>query len=106
MLCASRQRAKQAAAAQPRMVKMLTYLSHFFSGEVDPGWPHGILLSATVLASFAVAAGILLERPKYSESVHRVATWLVLSGVAVEAFCTIVLFVFDEGISNAQQDKI
>jgi hypothetical protein len=88
------------------MAATLAYFRNFFSGGVDPGWPHGILLSITVLASFAVAAGILLERPKYSESVHRIATWLVLCGVAVEAFCTIVLFVFDEGISNAQQDKI
>jgi hypothetical protein len=85
---------------------MLTYLSSFFSGEVNPTWPHVILLSVTVLASFAVAAGIVFESPKYSESIHRVATRLVIGGVAVEAVCTIFLFVFDEGISNAQQAKI
>ncbi len=85
---------------------MLTYLSSFFSGDVDPTWPHVILLSVTVLASFAVAAGIIFESPKYSESIHRAATRLVIGGVAVEAVCTIFLFVFDEGISNAQQSKI
>jgi hypothetical protein len=30
----------------------------------------------------------------------------VIVGVIVEAVCTITLFVFDEGISNAQQEKI
>ena len=85
---------------------MLTYLSNFFSGGVDSTWPHIILLSVTVLASFAVAAGIIFESPKYSETIHRVATRLVIGGVAVEAVCTIFLFVFDEGISNAQQSKI
>jgi hypothetical protein len=85
---------------------MLTYLSHFFSGEVDPFWPHIILLSVTVAASFAVGAGIIFEAPKYSESVHRIAVRLVIAGVVVEAACTIFLFVFDEGISSAQQSKI
>lgn len=84
---------------------MLTFLSHFFSGEVAPFWPHVILLSVSVLASFAVGAGIILESPKYP-SLHRIATRLVIAGVIVEAACTIFLFVFDEGISNAQQEKI
>jgi hypothetical protein len=85
---------------------MLTYLSSFLSGGADPFWPHVILLSVSVLASFAVGAGIIFEGPKYSESVHRIGLWLVIGGVVVEAVCTISLFVFDEGISNAQQSKI
>jgi hypothetical protein len=85
---------------------MHTYLTHFFSGEVDPTWPHAILLAITVLASFAVAAGIIFESPKYPASVHRVATWCVIVGVGIEAICTITLFVFDEGISGKQQEKI
>jgi hypothetical protein len=85
---------------------MPTYFSQFFSGGVDATWPHAILLSITVLASFAVAAGIIFESPKYSELVHRIAMWAVIVGVAVEAVCTITLFVFDEGISDAQKEKI
>jgi hypothetical protein len=85
---------------------MLIYLSLFFSGEVDPFWPHVILLSVSVLASFAVGAGIIFESPKYSAHVQHVAMWGVIAGVVVEAACTITLFAFDEGISNAQQDKI
>ena len=34
------------------------------------------------------------------------AFWLVVAGVAIEAVCTIFLFVFDEGISTAQQSRI
>ena len=85
---------------------MLTYLNSFFSGDVDPLWPHIVLLTASVLASFAVGGGIIFESPKYSEAVHRVATKLVIIGVVVEAICTIVLFVFDEGISSKQQSTI
>jgi hypothetical protein len=40
---------------------MLAYLSHFFSGGDDSTWPHAILLSISVLASFAVGAGIIFE---------------------------------------------
>jgi hypothetical protein len=65
-----------------------------------------VLLSISVLSSIAVGVGIILERPKYSPAVHKVAFWLVVVGIGFEAVCTIFLFVFDEGISNAQQDKI
>jgi hypothetical protein len=85
---------------------MPTYITAFISGGMDPFWPHFILLSVSVLSSFAVAAGIILESPKYPESLHGIANKLVIGGVAIEALCTIGLFVFDEGISNAQQSAI
>jgi hypothetical protein len=85
---------------------MLTYVSRFLSGDFEPFWPHVALLSLAVLSSIAVGGGIIFERPKYPPSVHRVAFWLVVGGIAVEAVCTIFLFVFDEGISGAQQSKI
>jgi hypothetical protein len=85
---------------------MLTYVSRFLSGDLEPFWPHVVLLSVAVLASIAVGGGIIFERPKYPPSVHRVAFWLVVGGIAIEAVCTIFLFVFDEGISGAQQSRI
>jgi hypothetical protein len=85
---------------------MLTYVSRFLSGDLEPFWPHVTLLSLAVLSSIAVGGGIIFERPKYPPSIHRVAFWLVVGGIAVEAVCTIFLFVFDEGISDAQQSKI
>jgi hypothetical protein len=85
---------------------MLTYLSAVLPDTSWPFWPHFWLLSVSVVASFAVGAGIIFESAEYSASVHRVATWLVLGGIAVESLCTIVLFVFDEDISRDQQSKI
>jgi hypothetical protein len=76
-------------------------MSEFFSGSLDPFWPHVVLLITAVAASFAVAAGIVLENPKWS-----LANGLVVGGVAIEAACTLLLFGFDEGISRAQQETI
>jgi hypothetical protein len=88
------------------MASMLAYFSAVWAGEADPLWPHVVLLSVSIISAFTVGAGILLESPKYSDSVHRVATWLVLGGIAVESLCTVLLFVFDERVSGAQQSKI
>ena len=85
---------------------MLTYASRFLSGDLEPFWPHVALLLVAVLSSIAVGVGIILERPKFSPAVHRVAFWLVVVGIGFEAVCTIFLFVFDEGISNKQQAEI
>lgn len=90
----------------PVIAAIWAYFRKFDSGELAPGWPHFWLLSISVLASFAVGAGIIFERPKYPPSVHRIAFWLVIGGIAIEALCTIFLFVFDEGISSAQKETI
>jgi hypothetical protein len=58
------------------------------------------------LAAFTVGAGIIFESAEYSAATHRVAKWLVLGGIAVESLCTVILFVFDEGISREQQSTI
>jgi hypothetical protein len=76
-------------------------MSAFFSGSLEPFWPHALLLTFAILASFAVATGIVLESPHWS-----IANALVIGGVAIEAVCTLLLFGFDEGISDAQQSKI
>jgi hypothetical protein len=85
---------------------MLTYFSAVWAGEASPLWPRVWLLSISIVAAFSVGAGILLESPKYSAAVHRVATWLVLGGIAVESLCTVLLFVFDERISAKQESTI
>jgi hypothetical protein len=85
---------------------MLTYLSASLPDTSWPFWPHFWLLSVSILASFAVGAGIILESPKYSAAIHLVAALLVLGGIAVESLCTVILFVIDEGISGAQQSLI
>jgi hypothetical protein len=76
-------------------------VSEFFSGSLDPRWPHALLLSVAIIASFAVAVGIVMESPHWS-----IANALVIGGVVLEAICTLLIFGFDEGISSAQQSKI
>jgi hypothetical protein len=90
---------------QERIAPMLTYFSTVWGGEADPLWPHVVLLSVSIFAAFTVGAGILLESPKYSAAIHKLATWMVLGGIAVESLCTVLLFVFDERVS-ARQDSI
>jgi hypothetical protein len=75
-------------------------------GTEDPFWPHIVLVPLSVVAAIAVGAGIVFERPKYPAAVHHIAFWLVVAGVAIESLCTVMLFVTDERISQAQQDKI
>ena len=82
------------------------YLSTVWSGSENSLWPHLALVPASALAGIAVGFGIVLERPKYTARVHRVAFWLVVGGVVFEFVCTISLFVVDERISAAQQSTI
>jgi len=60
------------------------------------------LLAGDVLATWAVAAGIIWEGDVITVS-HEIAKRLVLWGVVLETMCSIALFAFDEGISHGQQ---
>jgi hypothetical protein len=91
---------------QTRVAEICKYLMALWAGSADALWPHIILLSFSVLAGISVGVGIILERPKYSAAIQRIAIWLVICGVVVESACTIALFVVDERISIALNDKI
>ena len=82
------------------------YVSSILSGTADLFWFHAVLIAGSVIAGITVGAGIIFEGHNYSERTYRIATWLVIVGVAVESFCTVVLFVGDEALSGTQQDKI
>lgn len=83
-----------------------TYWSAFISGVLDPTWPHIVLLSGSIICEVAVAIGILLEQhwPKCIK--EWIAVFFVIGGVFFGVVCTVLLFVFDEGISHAQNDKV
>src|SRR5947209_30875 len=85
---------------------MLTYVKAFFAGDLDPLLTHIVLLGGSVVAEFAVAIGIILESPKEKSCREIVGMCLVLGGVSIGAILTISLFVFDEGVSTAQQSRI
>jgi hypothetical protein len=83
-----------------------TYISAFFSGEVRAFWPHFWLLGGALLGGIAVGIGIILETPESPSRKQRIAMWLVIIGIVIEPICTLVLFAFDEGISDAQNSEI
>lgn len=82
------------------------YVSQLISGTAAPLWPHFVLIIGSVMAGAAVGAGIIFESPEYSKKVHHWANRAVIIGVIIESCCTVSLFVFDEAISDRQQEKI
>jgi hypothetical protein len=98
--------ATQNAKSYARIAATVTYIRAFFSGEVSAFWPHFWLLGGATLGGIAVGLGIILETPERPSRKQRVAMWLVIIGIVIEPICTLVLFAFDEGVSQAQQDKI
>jgi hypothetical protein len=87
---------------QTSAATMYSYMSHFFSGTLDPDWPHAILIGGAIVGSIIVAFGIVLE----AEKLFSLPTVLVVGGVSIEAIFTLLLFGFDEGISSNQQSTI
>jgi hypothetical protein len=88
--------------SQVSAATIYAYASQFFSGTLDPTWPHGVLIFVSVAAGVAVGVGIVLEAEKF----FSLPTMLVVFGVAFESVCTILLFGFDEGISKGQKAQI
>lgn len=93
-------------SADGMIAGICAYIARVWAGVENPFWPHLILITVSVVAGLAVAIGIVLEQPRFTERTHRIATLLVLVGVGIESLCTVLLFVTDERISGAQQAKI
>ena len=89
-----------------KIAAMLTYFNAFISGELNSVFTHIVLLGGALAAEIAIAAGIILETPKEKSHREKLGMRLVIGGVVVSALFTIALFVFDEGISRAQQSLI
>ena len=77
-------------------------MSQFFSGTLDPAWPHAILIAGTIIGGALVGLGVILEAPK----ILSIAVAAVFLGVVIEAACTLLLFAFDEGITSKQKSDI
>jgi hypothetical protein len=88
-----------------RVAPISTYIGQFFSGAVDPSTPHLVLILAAVIGGLAVGIGIICEAAR-SGHLWTLPTVFVFFGVVIEAAATVILFEFDEGISQAQQSKI
>lgn len=81
---------------------MYSYTSQFFGGELDPTWPHIILIVGCIVGGALVGLGVILEAPK----ILSIPVAAVFVGVVIEAVCTLLLFGFDEGISTKQQSQL
>ena len=81
---------------------MYSYISQFFSGALDPTWPHAILIAGTIIGGALVGLGVILEAPKILSG----PVAAVFLGVVIEAACTLLLFQFDEGITGKQKTDI
>jgi hypothetical protein len=81
---------------------MYSYMSQFFGGELDPTWPHAILILGCIVGGALVGLGVILEAPK----ILSIPVAAVFVGVVIEAVCTLLLFGFDEGISTKQQSQL
>jgi hypothetical protein len=91
-----------------KIATITSIFNAFIHGELDPLPVHVVLIGIAILAEIAVARGIVLEAPPPEKRSKR-EKWgirLVLWGVILSALFTILLFVFDEGISNRQQARI
>jgi hypothetical protein len=89
-----------------KITMISTYFNAFISGHLNPFWTHLWLLLACFIAEIMVAVGILLESWPPKNLRQFIATVLVVVGVLFGIMFTLSLFVFDEGISSGQQQKI
>jgi hypothetical protein len=64
-------------------------------------WRHLALLGGATVGGVLIGVGILKESEKWTG-----AAILILIGVVIEPIFTLWLFVYDENIGRAQQDKI
>ena len=90
------------AKSQTKAPAMYSHISQFFSGTLDPTWPHVALIGGAIIGGALVGLEVILEAKKF----FSVPTVIVFVGIVIEAACTVLLFGFDEGISHAQQSTI
>lgn len=85
------------------------YFNAFVNGDLEPTATHFWLLAGAIVGSLVVAAGIALEANwpiSRMKSRELAGITFVFFGVSVEALFTLALFMFDEGLSSAQQKTI
>src|ERR1700722_5524561 len=83
-----------------------TTFNGLVSGVLNPYWTHFWLLSGVFLMEVTVGVGIVLEAHWPMSFRQIVATGLVIGGIILGIMLTLGLFIFDEAISSAQQEKI
>jgi hypothetical protein len=82
------------------------YFKAFIDGQLDVLATHVVLIGVVVVAEISLAIGIWLESPKNKDFREWLGLFLVLGGCVLSVIATILLLVFDEGISRHQTADI
>jgi hypothetical protein len=82
------------------------FFADFSSGRLNESSTHWWLIVVIVAAEISLGVGILIESPKDKTRWEQFGVGLVLAGCVVSALSTVLLLVFDEGISRAQNTTI
>jgi hypothetical protein len=88
------------------MAAVVTYVKAFIDGEFDSFTTHCILIGVIALAEISLAVGIWLESPKDKHFREWCGLATVFVGCIISAVFTVLLLVFDEGISRGQSAEL
>src|SRR6185312_13200638 len=89
-------------SADAAMNAVTTHIHAFVDGELDSLRTHVALVGIIVVAEIALAIGICVESPKDKGFREWLGLSLVLGGCAISVIATVLLLIFDEGISRSQ----
>ena len=84
----------------------MAYFNAFFDGELDSFTTHAVLVAIIAAAEIGLAIGIWLESPKDKKFREWLGLTLVLGGCVFSVIATVLLLIFDEGISRGQKTRI
>jgi hypothetical protein len=82
------------------------YFRAFIGGGLDSFATHAVLIGVIATAEISLGIGIWLESPKDKGLREWVGLYTVLGGCVVSVIATVLLLIFDEGISRGQKDRI
>lgn len=88
------------------MNAVIAYFKTFSDGGLDSFSTHAVLIGVIAAAEFSLGIGIWLESPKNKNLIEWLGLILVLGGCVVSVIATVLLLIFDEGISRRQNEEI
>ena len=88
------------------MNSAITAFNAFVSGDLESFSTHAVLIGVIAAAEASLGIGIWLELPKDKSFREWFGLVLVLVGCVVSVIATVLLLIFDEGISRRQNDEI
>lgn len=88
------------------MSAVIAYFNAFVDGELDSFSTHAALIGVIAVAEISLGIGIWLESPRKKEFREWLGLTLVLGGCVISVIFTVLLLIFDEGISRGQKARI